>query len=494
LDIFEKKSFIPRSFQNGFSPFAWQGYTTLVTEEEKMATETPSSDKKSSKWKYIVSIILVILMTGISLGLSLSNGGAEAVASAIGSAKQMWLWIIILMVFVSYCIDGLIIQIFARLYTRHYKFHQGLANGMIGAFYSDVTPGASGGQVMQVFTLKKQGIDISNGASIMVMWFILYQISLIIFDVIAFIFEGPTIIQIKTVKLSVSQTWNPEITLMPLIIIGFGVNLSVLVLLFLMSYSHKIHNFVMHYVIGFLAKIKIIKNPDKSRENLRVQVENFKIELRRLQTNIPVTILIMTLFLLNLLLRYSIPYVAGLALDAYGANYQFNLRFFFEGAFRSAFHQMMAGLIPLPGAAGVSELFFNVMFGNGYYQETVDSAGTVIRTLSANLAAGQILWRSATFYLVLIVGALVAAFYRSRPKENYVYANRQTFVNLQLETFDDRKRSVDTLYETRQLSRKAIAKRLETTTIMDENNNKDLPRKNKDESVKKKRDNLEVGD
>jgi len=458
-----------------------------VALEEKMAEENPSTEKKSNKWKYIISVIVVIIMTAVSLTLSLVGGGAEAVIGALRSAKQSWVWVMIAMVFVSYCIDGLIILIFARLYTRHYKFHQGLANAMIGAFYSDVTPGASGGQVMQVFTLKKQGIEVSNGASIMVMWFILYQVSLILFDLIAFIFEGKTILQIKTVKLPIFGDWAPEVTLMPLIIIGFAINLSVLALLFLMSYSHRFHNFIMHYVIGFLAKIKIVKNPDKMRENLRVQVENFKIELRRLQTNIPVTVLIVALFLFNLLLRYSIPYVAGIALDAYGTDYQFNIRFFFEGAFRSAFHQMMTGIIPLPGAAGVSELFFTVMFGNGYYK-----ANSVL-DLSAILAAAQILWRFTTFYLVLIIGALVALLYRSRPKENYVYANRQTFVNLQLETFDERKRAVDTLYETKQLSKKAIADRLKNTTIMDDNK-RDLPRKTQNDEAKKKRDDMEVGD
>jgi len=480
----------------GFAFAIFQGYTTLVALDEKIGSEDTASNKKTSKLKYIVSLLVVLIMTGLSLTLSLVGGGAEAVASAIQSANPGWLWAIAGMVFLSYCIDGLILLIFARLYTRRYKFHQGLANAMVGAFYSDVTPGASGGQVMQVFTLKKQGIDVSNGASIMVMWFILYQVSLIIFDVIAFIFEGPNILQIKTVQLMIWKGWNPEITMIPLIIVGFGLNLSVLALLFFMSYSHRVHNFVMHYVIGFLGRIKIIKNPDKSRENLRVQVENFKIELKRLQTNIPVTILIITLFLLTLLIRYSIPFVAGLSLDAYGADFRFTLGFFFEGAFRSAFHQMMTGLIPLPGAAGVSELFFNIMFGNEYYEATtvlVDGVPKVIRELTSNLAAGQIIWRFMTFYLVLVVGGLVTALYKSRPKENYVYANRQTFVNLQLETFDERKRAVDTLYETKQLSKQSIAERLQSANLMDENK-RDLPRKNKEDPSKKKHDGLEVGD
>jgi glycosyltransferase 2 family protein len=472
-----------------------------MAEEAKVGTPEAQKEKKKNKWTYILSVLVVLVMTGLSLGLSLANGGAESIADAIRTADAKWVWVTAGLVFVSYCIDALIIQIFARLYTRQYKFHQGLANAMIGTFYSDVTPGASGGQVMQVYTLKTQGVEVSNGASIMVMWFILYQIALLIFDAIAFIFEGQTIIQIGTFNLPIGTNGsNVPIHAIPLIILGFVVNLSVLALLFLMSYSHRFHNFIMHYVIGFLGKIKLVKNPDKTRENLRVQVENFKIELRRLQTNIPVTILVVSLFLVCIFIRYSIPYFDGLALNAFQGSTKPWWQLLFKGTFYSAFHQMMAGLIPLPGASGVSEFFFTVMFGNDYYLgvDIYDADGfTILVTASADLAkklaAGQILWRFMTFYVPLVIGGLFALFYKSRPKEGYVYANRQTFVNLQLETFDERKLSSDTLYETRQLSKKSIAQKLKDSDFADENEDEELPYK-KPKTKKKKRNDVEVGD
>jgi hypothetical protein len=218
-----------------------------------------------------------------------------------------------------------------------------------------------------------------------------------------------------------------------------------------MSFSHKFHNFILHYVIGFLGKIHLIKKPDQMRENLRVQVENFKIELRRLQANIPVTLLIVFLFLLVILMRNSIPYFAGLALKAY-TDSSFHITMLFRAAFLSSFHQMVTGLIPLPGSAGVSEYFFYYLFFNFYNQN------------DGVIKAAQILWRTATYHLVLLVSGLVSALYRSRPKEAIHYANRQTFVNLQLETFDERKRSADTMFETRQLSRKEIQKKIEEST------------------------------
>lgn len=440
---------------------------------EHPAPKAPKKKKGSSK--YWISIIIVLAMSTFSLFFSLYNAGdgnlvkgGNQIWQAMAGCNPAWLVCIAGLVIVSYFIDGLIIQIFCRLYTKHYRWHQGVANAMIGAFYNDVTPGASGGQVMQVYTMKKQGIEVSNAASIMVMWFILYQTSLIGFDILAIIFEWGKISSIKTFQIPNFSIggWDGTISMLPLIIIGFGLNIGVIAILFLMSYSHRFHNFIMHYGIGLLAKIHLVKNPDKSRENLRVQVENFRIELRRLQANIPVTILLIVLFSIVLVIRTSIPYFAGLALDAYGYGASFSFTQMLDSCFRSAFHQMVTGLFPLPGSAGVSELFFSAMYAD-YYVETTQVAASglaIIRSASANMATANILWRTATFHLVVVVCGFVAALYHSRPVEDFHYANRQTFVDLQLATFDERKKTADTLYETKQLSRKEIAKRLQTFT------------------------------
>lgn len=427
--------------------------------------------KGGKKRSYIISFGLVIVLTIVTMFISLYSAGegdfvlgAKSIFDALTTCSPLYLGIIVLVMFLTYCIEAIILVVFCRLYTRHYYFHQGLANSMIGAFYNDVTPGASGGQVMQVYTLKKQGIEVSNAASIMVMWFIIYQCALIAFDIIAILFEWNAITSIGEFKIPNVDFfgWDGTISVFPLIIMGFGLNLGVILGLFLMSYSHRFHNFIMHYIIGFLGKIKILKNPDKTRENLRVQVENFKIELRRLQANVPVTIFIFLCFLVILILRFSIPYFAGLALGAFGSDQGFDIMMFFDCSFRSSFHQMVTGLIPLPGSAGVSELFFNAMFTNFYVetQEVIDGVLVITRTSSANMVAAQILWRVATYHLVIVISGIVTSLYHSRPRESYSYANRQTFVNLQLDTYEERRHSADTLYETRQLSRAAVRKKV----------------------------------
>ena len=410
--------------------------------ENSIEQESPKK-KKNGKLKYVLYILIVLVATGISLTLSLYNTFDQVIA-AFSRSDWRYILVILALVCASYGVDALIFLVFCRLYSRSYKYHQGLATSLVGQFYSSVTPGASGGQVMQVYTMKSQGVQVSNAASIAVMWSILYQSVLIAIDIVALAIDWKDVMAIAPFRFQVGENWV-SIPITPLVIFGFGLNLSVIVLLFAMSYSHKFHNFILHYVIGGLAKIRIVKNPDKLRESLRVQVENFKIELKRLQANVPVLILQVILFFFMIMLRSCVPYFAGLALHGFE---EFNFFAMVDSAFMLNFHQMVTGLVPIPGAAGISEFFYNQLYYNAFGGDQ-----TIIN-------ASQIMWRSFTFHIPLLVSGMVAALYRSRPKEGFVYANRKTFVTLQLETYDERKRSSDTMFETRQFSRREIQRRI----------------------------------
>ena len=437
-----------------------------LSDEETKTEDAPKKEKKDHPTvKFLIYFAIIILLTGLALFLSLYQD-YKGVLSALTHADWRILLLIGGLVFLSYMIEGLILFIFTRLYTRDFHYPQGLATSMVGAFYSAVTPGASGGQAMQIYTMKKQGVPVSHAASIMIMSFILYQTALILVGIVGVSVKWPLIMSIGNFEINV-WSFKLSIPAIPLTLFGFLLNVSVIAMLFTMSYSHKFHNFIMNIGIGFLAKIRIIRNPDEKREQLRVQVENFKIELRRLFSNIPVTILVFLLFLLVLIIRFSIPYFAGLALDGYGylknldgslvidtisgaplmSTGQADFASFWNAIFLSSYHQMVSGLIPIPGAAGVSEYFFSMIFSNFFVSAQVT-------------AAAQIIWRFMTYHMVLLVSGIVAASYRVTPKTSAQHANRKTFIDLQMETYDARKQDVDHIYETQALSRKEMQERI----------------------------------
>ena len=483
IDQFENEDFVP-----------------LTTEND------PSEEnKKQSVLKFFIYFLIIIVLTGLALFLSLYKD-YESVINALKHSDWRYLLIILGLVTLTYVIEAFTVFAFSRLYTTKYKYHQGLAAVMVGAFYSDITPGASGGQIMEAYTMKKQGMEVSTSASILIMSFIVYQICLIILGAVGLFFSNGLLISIATFDLDINGVIIPIPTIL-FTILGFLLNLIVILMLFMMSYSHKIHNFILHRGINFLAKLKLVKNPEEKRESLRIQVENFKIELRRLLSNIPIFILMILCWTVVLIIRFSIPFWAGLALDGYG--YCLNsdgslliksivdsrgqsvgfapvmstggpdIQSFWQGVFLSSYHQMATGLVPIPGAAGISEYFFSTIFSKYYISSYITTAA-------------QIIWRFSTFHIVLLIAGVVAATYRSSPKNQVHHANRKSFVTLQYQTYAERKMTSETMYDASALSARAVQERLKALAKQenklkesDEVKKKEKPKKIKPEKTKK---------
>lgn len=461
--------------------------------------ETPEESKKRSFLKFLVYFLIIITLTGVALFISLYNE-FDSVLNALKHSDWRYLVLIFGLVTLAYLIEAFTIFAFSRLYTRKYKYHQGIAAVMVNAFYSDITPGASGGQIMEAYTMNKQGVEVSTSASILIMSFIVYQICLILIGGVGIFFSNGLLASIATFNLNI----NGVTITIPTIVFtvgGFALNIAVILILFLMSYSHKIHNFILHRGINFFAKIKLIKNPEEKRESLRIQVENFKIELRRLISNIPIFALMIICWTLILIIRFSIPFFAGLALNGYGycvnpdgslvvqavmdnrgsisgfvpvmSTGQPDIQSFWQGVFLSSYHQMASGLIPIPGAAGVSEYFFSTIFSKYYVSSSITTAA-------------QIIWRFSTFHIVLLVSGIVAATYRSSPKNQVHHANRKTFVTLQYQTYTERKASADTMYNTSSLSAKAVQDRLRSLAKSEKAKSKKNTKKQKKEKAENK--------
>lgn len=433
-------------------------------EEEK---EDKPQKKKNDNYKYIIYLVLILTITALVLWYNLTgkttdaNGNPIYVYQTIGGvfANMNWGFFALFIGFIvlSYLISSFIIFMFARLYTKHYKYHQAVANNSIGAFYSAITPGASGGQFAQVYTFKKQGIPVSNSASIFVMMFIVSQSVLICFGLISLITRFNLVVQVDSIPITLGEL-SFNIPIWIFILMGFILNLLVIFLLLFMSYSKRFLHFISVTLINWLYRFHLIKNPEEKTKSIKIQVENYRIELRRLQSNIPFTILIILLCATNLIITQLAPFFSGLALNAFDLN---NLNVgskMYDCIVSLNFHQMITGLIPLPGSAGVSEIVFGILFGsssNYFASEFYSKGGLNILLL---------VWRFGTFYIPFIINGIVAATYKTRGipyKERVIpVGNRKTMLTIQMETYVERKASSDTIYETKALERRELLNKL----------------------------------
>ncbi len=391
--------------------------------------------------RYLINITLVLLLTGGVLYFNLKDNIA-LVVDAMVNVDLRFIALAVGLIFGTFLLEGIILYILARLYTTRFSLGKGLANSLIGIFYNNVTPGHSGGQFAQAYTFKKQGLELSSAASILVMHFLLNQMALVTWGLLAVAFKIKdflTLIQPITL-------FGVNFPTISLAIIGFSLNFIVIIGIFFLAYSKFIHDFVIKGVIGLLGKMRIIKHPDIVKNNVQVQIENFRIELRRLQSNIPVTVVLYLLFMFRYFVLYSLPMVIARSFPTITVTGTL-----WDGVFMTSYLYVITNLAPVPGSAGVSELLFSHLFQSlfGGYAATI---------------APQLVWRSTTFYLGLIVSGITSAFYRSAPQEDNFRSDRRTFVELQRSTYAIRKLSSDTMWETAQLSRKEVDKRLRAVT------------------------------
>ena len=437
--------------------------------EKKVAEHEEGKPKsKKSTIKYILNISLVLIATGLAIFFAIKDDAAEIWKTLI-TADVRYLLVVLGIMAGCILVRSFIYFCFAHLFVRKYHFHQALAVDQIGQFYNAITPGASGGQIMQAYTYKKQGVPVSSAVSILAMYSIMYQFILIIFGAVSLIVKNDFITKLGYIPTTIKINEVPiNLPIWPLTIFGFILNVGVIGIVFLMGYWHGFHNFIMGPVVTFLNKIKLVKNPDKTRENLRIQVENFKIEFRRLSTNIPFLLLVIASFVVYMSIKFSIPYFVGKALGN-----QSQSASFLDCIFLSNYHQMVTGLIPVPGSAGVSEfVFYNLFMNEGKWKESfflvLNELGEPDPAATRTLCRSSLLiWRSSTFVIPILIGGFVAAFYRSSPKDE-VHAgdlpNRQTFYSLQQETYVERAQEVENLMETTRLNRMAILEKLDPTT------------------------------
>ena len=123
----------------------------------------PKKKKKLSKQQrnYIFYIILIVFVSALSIYYIVKNDFNEVIR-IITKAKIGPILAMFGLVIISFIFEGLILTLFARLYKKKYHLYQGVFNGLIGVFFSDITPFASGGQFVQAYTFSKQGVKVAN--------------------------------------------------------------------------------------------------------------------------------------------------------------------------------------------------------------------------------------------------------------------------------------------------------------------------------------------
>ena len=264
-----------------------------------------------------------------------------------------------------------------RHFNKDFKFIKTVRNSLITVFFNGTTPFSSGGQPVQIYFLSKEGVDIEKSTAIVVQNFVVYQFVLILFGVFAITCN------------SIFHIFDKIPLLSRLTFFGFMINFVVMLLLLIISYTHRPDNFILLKSVDILHKFKLIKNKTRVKKNLNKKIKQFYNSACELKHHKMIYFKCFIYNFLGFLFLYSIPYILILSVSS-GSSMDY-----LKSLVSIAYVMLIGSFVPIPGGSGGLEYAFSKFFG--LY---------IVNYITSSLI---IIWRFITYYFGMILGACALA-------------------------------------------------------------------------------------
>ena len=247
---------------------------------------------------------------------------------------------------------------------------EAIKHNIIVQFFNGVTPFATGGQPMEIYMLTEHKIPALTATNQTIQGFIFYQIALVVCGIAAVI-------------CNYYYSFFPKIKILRYFVFGgFLVNIMVVILLLLLSYSKKITTGVINIGIQGLKKLKIKVDEKKVDNKIDIYHQGFQ-ELKKRKN---LAIIGIFLNISSLLALYIIPFFIAKGMHISSLS-------IIETVTASSYVYILGSFIPIPGSSGGIEYGFTQFFGNFITQDYI--------------SAVLIIWRFITYYIGIITGAIL---------------------------------------------------------------------------------------
>ena len=312
--------------------------------------------------KFILKILTIVLIIGLFSYFLFSEDGLVDLFK--NPKRILWGWIVTALVchIINLVADIYLIYKFTKNNNSEYKFTQAIKASMVGQFFSAVTPGASGGQPMQVYVMANQGVDSGSSTSSLIQKFLVYQTVLTAYSAIAILFRMDYFNSLNKV------VWS-------LAVFGFASQAVVILTLILVSFCPRITKKLVMIIVVLLAKIPFLKKLKERVEEIESQIDIFHDSNREFYKNKSLVLESYVVTIVQLTSMFLIPYCIYRSLALKGESV-------FALICSQAFISMSTSFFPIPGASGAAEGASSVFFDPFFTSTTIKPAILMTRIIS----------------------------------------------------------------------------------------------------------------
>lgn len=334
---------------------------------------------KNKKINLVILFIMIILVLYFTL-----KDDFNGVIKELSNVNISVFVLAILLFILSLFFKSISLFMFVRDYDNSYSIKNAFSLTLISQFLNGITPFQSGGQPFEIYLLKKKNIRITDSTNALLKDFISFQIALILMSIFSII------INIR------ANILNTNSYLVWIILIGFIINFSVLLFLFIFANAKKTGKKILNKLTDFIFKFKIMNKLKFSKEKVKDSINHFYETSQTVNKSKNKIILGSLTNILYLIFLYLVPLFIFKSLGFYNVT-------LLSSIIITSFIMLIGNFVPIPGATGGIEFGFMKLFGGL-------AKGPV-------LSSAMLLWRTVTYFLAMIIGALTLLLERRQFKK-----------------------------------------------------------------------------
>lgn len=346
-------------------------------------SEPISTNKKA--WKTILLLVFFALALWAVWQITnhFTQGDVATLQVVLDNIDILYVVALVALVLFLVFSDGFKYALINKIINGKYDYAFCVNISIMGKFYDNITPFNTGGQPYQVYQLHKRGYSGSGSAAVPVLKYVVQLICMIVVSVVLYIANNSALDTVGSTQILVVKTSA---------YVGVAIAAMLPTAVVFFSLFPRFCHSTVAFFCRLLAKIRIIKDADKATDKAVNFLSGYSHTFANIVHDMVAFVILIVINIIDYLLVMSVPYVLLLALGGTDPSWQL----MYDVITLNAYTLFSASLVPTPGNSGAIELVYSMVFS------PIPMGDGVLFWL-------VIVWRTATYYIYIIIGLIEMA-------------------------------------------------------------------------------------
>lgn len=301
--------------------------------------------------KYWISGIVLVIIICLTMYMLLKEFDISQIAQAIMNVNPVYIALCILMVILYSLFEGIGLRVVLKTFGTKISYLKGFVYGNIDLYFSLITPSSTGGQPVMAYYMAKDSISVSQSTMAILLNTLNFKAVLLTLATLVLIFMPNLVL-------------GGDAIVTVLYFVGYGMQILMSTLCFMAMFCQKIVRKISFVIIRFLSKIRIIKDAEKTIVSFGKSLDDYAQCADFIKGS---RFLVPRVYIVNFIQRmflFTIGYLVYISFGQASLNY-------FEVVGIQAAIATAANFLPIPGAAGVTEVVFMLLYSSIYPDRTL---------------------------------------------------------------------------------------------------------------------------